>query len=91
MRPVQLSDVKNTPRVLDLDLIAWGDVVIADDRGLTVPHPRAHERGFVMGPLAEINPDWVHPILKLTARQLAAQVTVGADAYPVDGGGFTLR
>jgi 2-amino-4-hydroxy-6-hydroxymethyldihydropteridine diphosphokinase len=43
------------PRTLDLDLILYGDVEI-DEPGLTVPHPRMHERAFVLGPLAEIAP-----------------------------------
>lgn len=70
----------NQPRVLDLDLIAYGDVVRQGD--LVLPHPRAHERGFVMGPLAEIAPQWRHPVLGLSARELYARVTVGTDAYP---------
>ncbi|WKL56478.1 2-amino-4-hydroxy-6-hydroxymethyldihydropteridine diphosphokinase [Asticcacaulis sp. ZE23SCel15] len=85
IRNLNLSGMKNTPRVLDLDLIAYGDEVVSEDGGMQLPHPRAHERGFVMGPLAEIDPDWMHPVLKRTARELAAKVTVGADAYPLAG------
>lgn len=50
--------------------------------GLTLPHPRAHERLFVMGPLAEIAPDWRHPVLDLTASDLAPRAPVGRDARP---------
>ena len=71
----------NAERTLDLDLIAHGRRIIADE-GLTVPHPRAAERLFVMGPLAEIAPDWTHPITGATARALARQATVGRDAAP---------
>jgi 2-amino-4-hydroxy-6-hydroxymethyldihydropteridine diphosphokinase len=71
----------NAPRTLDLDLIAYGREVI-DRPGLIVPHPRAHERLFVMGPLAEIAPDWRHPVSVLTARDLAARAAVGRDATP---------
>ncbi len=74
---------RNTPRVLDLDLIAYGDRVI-DGPGLVLPHPRAAERGFVMGPLAEVAPDWLHPVLKSTAAELYRGVSVGQDAYPLD-------
>jgi 2-amino-4-hydroxy-6-hydroxymethyldihydropteridine diphosphokinase len=77
--------LRNQPRVLDLDLIAYGGRVSpADDMdsGLILPHPRAHERGFVMGPLAEIAPDWVHPVLNKTAMELYKAVTVGVDAHP---------
>ncbi|WP_304168698.1 2-amino-4-hydroxy-6-hydroxymethyldihydropteridine diphosphokinase [Phenylobacterium aquaticum] len=73
---------KNAARTLDLDLIAHGRVTL-DQPQLVIPHPRAHERLFVMGPLAEIAPDWRHPRLGLTARQLADQASVGLDAQPV--------
>ncbi len=71
----------NAPRTLDLDLIAYGRQVVAEP-GLAVPHPRAHERLFVMGPLAEIAPDWIHPVGGKTAADLAAKVTIGVDAQP---------
>jgi 2-amino-4-hydroxy-6-hydroxymethyldihydropteridine diphosphokinase len=71
----------NAPRTLDLDLIAFGRLVI-DEAGLTVPHPRAHDRRFVMGPLAQIAPGWVHPLLGETATDLAARAKVGIDARP---------
>ena len=74
----------NAPRTLDIDLIAYGRQVI-DELGLVVPHPRARERRFVMGPLAEIAPDWVHPTLGETAAALAASATVGLDAEPCSG------
>jgi 2-amino-4-hydroxy-6-hydroxymethyldihydropteridine diphosphokinase len=73
---------KNAPRTLDLDLIAYGRQVI-DAPGLQIPHPRAHERLFVMGPLAEIAPGWVHPVLGKTAAELAAAARVGRDATPI--------
>jgi 2-amino-4-hydroxy-6-hydroxymethyldihydropteridine diphosphokinase len=73
----------NAPRTLDIDLIAYGRQVIAAP-GLMVPHPRAAERRFVMGPLAEIAPDWVHPSLGKTAVELAASATIGGDAQPVE-------
>jgi 2-amino-4-hydroxy-6-hydroxymethyldihydropteridine diphosphokinase len=71
----------NAPRTLDLDLIAFGRAVL---RGppLTLPHPRAAERLFVMGPLAEIAPGWVHPVTGETAEQLASSATIGQDAVP---------
>ncbi|HEY8617663.1 2-amino-4-hydroxy-6-hydroxymethyldihydropteridine diphosphokinase [Phenylobacterium sp.] len=74
--------VRNAPRTLDLDLVSYGRQVI-DTPGLTLPHPRAHERRFVMGPLAEILPGWRHPVLGRTAADLAAAAIVGADARPV--------
>jgi 2-amino-4-hydroxy-6-hydroxymethyldihydropteridine diphosphokinase len=63
----------NAPRTLDLDLILYGDRAIATP-ALTVPHPRMHERAFVLAPLAEvaagIGADAVHPVLKKTAQEL---------------------
>ena len=53
-------DVPGAPRTLDLDLLLYGDSVLAEP-GLVVPHPRMHERAFVLVPLAEIAPDAVVP------------------------------
>ena len=72
---------RNAPRTLDLDLIAYGRRV-SNAAGLILPHPRAHERRFVMGPLAEIAPRWRHPLLGRTAEDLARAATVGLDAMP---------
>jgi 2-amino-4-hydroxy-6-hydroxymethyldihydropteridine diphosphokinase len=51
---------RNAPRTLDLDLLLYGDQRIATE-SLTLPHPRMHERGFVLAPLSEIRPDLVIP------------------------------
>ena len=53
---------KNMPREIDLDLIVYGNEVVKTDR-LQIPHPRLHERKFVLAPLAELNPKWIHPVL----------------------------
>lgn len=74
----------NAPRTLDLDLIAHGRTRL-DGPDLVLPHPRAAERRFVMGPLAEIAPGWRHPLLDRTAAELAASASVGLDAAPVPG------
>ena len=74
-------DVRNAPRTLDLDLIAYGRITGNFD-GLILPHPRAAERLFVMGPLAEIAPDWRHPGGE-TAAWLAQTASVGLDAAPI--------
>lgn len=56
-------------RSLDLDLIFYGDQII-DMPKLTVPHPRLHERAFVLVPLADISPNWSHPVFEKTTTQL---------------------
>jgi len=61
----------NAPRTLDLDLLLYGDRVIAEP-GLVVPHPRMHERAFVLAPLAEIAPEIAIPSKGRAAALLAA-------------------
>ncbi len=61
------------PRTLDLDLLLYGDGVI-NEPGLIVPHPRMHERRFVLGPLAEVAADWRIPGLNRTAADLLADL-----------------
>jgi 2-amino-4-hydroxy-6-hydroxymethyldihydropteridine diphosphokinase len=73
-------DQPNASRTLDLDLIAHGETIL-EGPDLELPHPRAHLRRFVMGPLAEILPTWRHPVLQRTAIELLAGATVGLDAY----------
>lgn len=74
-------EVRNAPRTLDLDLIAYGRVS-GDLDGLILPHPRAAERRFVMGPLAEIAADWIEPVTGARAADLARTAAVGVDAHP---------
>jgi 2-amino-4-hydroxy-6-hydroxymethyldihydropteridine diphosphokinase len=72
----------NESRTLDLDLIAYGRLV-GEMNGLLIPHPRAAERLFVMGPLAQVAPGWTDPINGETAAALASKARVGADARPL--------
>lgn len=59
------------PRIIDLDLLLYGDLVMSEGNGvIVIPHPRLHLRRFVLAPLCEIAPEVVHPVLKKTACQL---------------------
>jgi len=65
----RVRDVPRGPRTIDLDLLLYGDEV-RDTPGLTLPHPRMHERRFVLVPLVEIAPGARHPVLGLTAAEM---------------------
>ena len=57
----RVRSVKNAPRLLDLDLIAYNNDITIDDERLIIPHPRMHERLFVLKPLEDIDKNWTHP------------------------------
>tara|TARA_B100000963_G_scaffold334016_1_gene326853 strand:+ start:776 stop:1285 length:510 start_codon:yes stop_codon:yes gene_type:complete len=59
----RVKSKKNAPRVCDIDIIDFKGVVIKT-KSLELPHPRGHMRNFVLYPIKEIDPHWIHPILK---------------------------
>ena len=63
----------NAPRPMDLDILFYDDVVIAEGKNLKIPHPRLAERLFVLKPLTEIAPDFVHPKLRKTVGELCRE------------------
>lgn len=62
------------PRTIDLDLLLYEDQIL-DTPSLTLPHPRMHEREFVLGPLAEIAPDAMHPTMRLTIAEMLRRLS----------------
>ncbi|MBA2296252.1 MAG: 2-amino-4-hydroxy-6-hydroxymethyldihydropteridine diphosphokinase [Actinobacteria bacterium] len=69
------------PRMIDLDLLLYGDAEL-DVPGLTLPHPRLHERRFVLGPLAELAPEAIVPGLGPVAALLESSNRKGGDTLP---------
>ncbi|NKB81600.1 MAG: 2-amino-4-hydroxy-6-hydroxymethyldihydropteridine diphosphokinase [Nitrospirales bacterium] len=67
------DDGRNGPRTMDFDILLYGQHTMAEP-GLTIPHPRLHLRRFVLAPLAELAPAWVHPILKKSITELLNNV-----------------
>ena len=64
----------NAARTLDLDILAMGGLALSTPR-LTIPHPRLQDRAFVLAPLADVLPEWRHPLLGLSARQMLAALS----------------
>lgn len=75
---------RNAPRVLDLDLLAYGGVVAKEEGGIEIPHPRLAGRAFVLLPLQDIAPDWVHPKSGLSLKDMLAVLPDGQICRPLD-------
>lgn len=71
----------NAARTLDLDLLDY-DGIRLDTDNLVLPHPRLHQRRFVLAPLCELAPDWRHPVLGVTAAALLAALPPGQPVCP---------
>ncbi|MBN1374547.1 MAG: 2-amino-4-hydroxy-6-hydroxymethyldihydropteridine diphosphokinase [Dehalococcoidia bacterium] len=67
---------RNAPRPLDLDILFYGNQIIKKE-ALEIPHPRLHERSFVLVPLAEVAPFLQHPILHKTVQQMLSELSMG--------------
>jgi 2-amino-4-hydroxy-6-hydroxymethyldihydropteridine diphosphokinase len=69
----RLPSIRYGPRLIDMDILFYDDLVL-DLPEISLPHPRLHERAFVLVPLNDIAPDLVHPILNKPIRLLLAEV-----------------
>lgn len=72
-------------RTMDIDILFYGNQVIRE-RGLAIPHPRVHERAFVLVPLVELSPWFVHPLLQKTVAELLDRVDSSGVRYWQNGG-----
>ena len=70
------QEVPFGPRPIDLDLLTYGEIVI-DEEDLTLPHPRLSERAFVLEPLRELNPHFVHPVTGRSVENMLAALPPG--------------
>jgi 2-amino-4-hydroxy-6-hydroxymethyldihydropteridine diphosphokinase len=67
----RIASFQNGPRLIDIDILFY-DGLIVNTASLVIPHPRLHERGFVLLPLMDIDPDLVHPVNKKSIREMVA-------------------
>ena len=78
----RVREIQWEARILDLDLLAYNSLITENRsqlQGSVVPHPRMHERGFVMAPLCEIAPNWRHPVLRKSATEIRAEILLEAE------------
>jgi 2-amino-4-hydroxy-6-hydroxymethyldihydropteridine diphosphokinase len=80
----RIRSIKNAPRLLDLDLIAYHDDIIKDGERLIVPHPRMNERLFVIKPLEDISNSWVHPVSGQNITEILQNISSDQQAKPLE-------
>src|SRR5205085_3008014 len=79
----RIRGAPNADRTLDLDLLDFDGRQLQTEI-LVLPHPRLHQRRFVLAPLCELAPEWRHPVLGLTAAALLARLPAGQPTNPLD-------
>jgi 2-amino-4-hydroxy-6-hydroxymethyldihydropteridine diphosphokinase len=72
-------------RIIDIDILFYENWVI-DQPALKIPHPRLHERNFVLVPLVELVPDWQHPVLEKTVKELLSELDDNLEVRGYKGG-----
>ena len=79
----RVANDRNAPRTLDLDIVAYDDLVI-DEAGLSIPHPRMDERAFVLLPLKDVSSDWKHPISEASIGEMIENLPEGQDLHKIE-------
>lgn len=69
----RVQSFENGPRLIDIDILFFDDAII-DTVSIAVPHPRLHKRAFVLVPLADVAPEFVHPVLRKSVSELLEEV-----------------
>lgn len=77
----RLREKRNEARVLDLDILAYNDVIMAGN--FILPHPRMHQRAFVLYPLQEIAPNWIHPVTNQNIPDMMKMLPAGQEIEKV--------
>lgn len=81
----RVRTVANAPRVCDLDLLDYRGRIIGEEaEGPDIPHPRMHQRAFVMLPLQDLAPHWVHPVLKASVSALVKTMPAGQETVKME-------
>ncbi len=70
------ASFQHGPRLIDMDILFY-DEIILNTPALTLPHPRLHERGFVLLPMMDIAPDLIHPLMHRSIREMVASANLG--------------
>jgi 2-amino-4-hydroxy-6-hydroxymethyldihydropteridine diphosphokinase len=83
----RVRSVINAPRVIDLDLLAYDDFILAEHNGdgLNLPHPRMTERAFVVLPLRDVAANWIHPETRQTIPQMIGGLPQDQKIRPIRG------
>lgn len=81
----RIRTVRNAARVIDMDIIAY-DGLFCDENGLTLPHPRMCERAFVLYPLRDVAPAWIHPVSGKSIDDLIRNLPSGQQIKPMEKG-----
>lgn len=80
----RVRSIRNEARALDLDIVAYNNEII-DESGLVIPHPRIAERAFVVLPLYDLEPKWIHPLTGACVADMVEALPQGQDIQKIEG------
>ena len=79
----RLKSGEYSSRIIDIDIIFYENLSI-NQNGLVIPHPRMHSRHFVLTPMCDLNPDFIHPVLRLKTSQLLDELEIRDDIVDIN-------